>query len=219
MRRIPLFPLPVVLFPGAPMPLHVFEPRYRQMVAYCIEHDSRFGLLYHDPDRHGPYEVQPGQVGCVAEILKMQPLPDGRSLIVCRGKDRFRVEDGIESGMKFHEALVGPYEDEGGEEDPAGMVPRRHRSIALLHDVLEEVVRYRGTLPAIDAHAEAGFQLAQVIRIDPAWQQDLLETRSERERLDQMDELMRALLEAARKTDEEAEEDDGRGGGPGFPAA
>lgn len=206
MRRLPLFPLPVVLFPGAPMPLHVFEPRYRQMVAYCIEHDSQFGLLYHDPDRHGPFEVQPGQIGCVAEIVKMQPLPDGRSLIVCRGKDRFRVEDGIESGMKFHEALVEPFGD-----DPAGsvlgMVPRRRKSIALLMRVLDEVVRYRGPLPTIDAHQEAGFQIAQVIRIDPLWQQELLRSRGERERLDRLDELLHALLEAAAQEDGETGDD------------
>lgn len=193
------------------MPLHVFEARYRQMVAYCIEHDSLFGLLYHDPDRHGPYEVRPGQVGCVAEILKMQPLPDGRSLIVCRGKERFRVEDGIESGMKFHEALVGPFEDE--EENLLGMVPRRRKSIALLRRVLDEVVRYRGPIPTIDAHEEAGFQLAQVVRLDPAWQQELLETRNERDRLRRLDELLHALLEAAELHDEEEARGGGGGGG------
>lgn len=177
------------------MPLHVFEPRYRQMVAWCLEHDRRFGLIYHDPDRHGPFGMEQGAVGCIAEILKMQPLPDGRSLILCRGESRFRVEDGIESPTAFYEALVEPF---GDDEDPGeyGMEERRRRSIELFYRVLGEVVRYEGPYPAIDADAESGFQIAQAIRIDPQWQQELLEIRSERDRLDCLDELMRAVLAA-----------------------
>ena len=193
MRRLPLFPLPVVLFPGAPMPLHVFEPRYRQMVARCVEGDSRFGLIYHDPDRHGPYVVEPGGIGCVAEILKFQPLPDGRSLILCRGDERFRVDDGVESGTPYYEALAAPYGDLG--DDQRGLVPRRRRSIALFHRVLEEVIHHPRPFPEIDARAEAAFQLAQTIKIDPEWQQMVLESRTETERLDLVDELMRTVLE------------------------
>jgi ATP-dependent Lon protease len=194
MRRLPLFPLPLVLFPGAPMPLHVFEPRYRQMVAHCVEADRRFGLIYHDPDRHGPYVMEPGGVGCVAEILKFQPLPDGRSLILCRGEERFRVEDGVESSAMYYEAVAEPYPDRD-DDDLRGMVQRRRRSIALFHRVLEEVIRHARPFPEIDARAEAGFQLAQTIRIDPDWQQVVLEARTERERLDLVDDLMRAVLE------------------------
>ena len=201
MRRLPLFPLPLVLFPGAPLPLHVFEPRYRQMVAHCVEADSRFGLIYHDPDRHGPFAMDAGGVGTVAEILKFQPLPDGRSLILCRGHERFQVEDGIESGNMYFEALVSPYEDI--EEDMRGMVVRRRRSIALFHQVLEDVVRYPRPFPEVDSHAETGFQIAQAIRIDAAWQQALLEIRRERERLSLLDDLLRAVIEAGRETDAE----------------
>ncbi|HEX8691181.1 MAG TPA: LON peptidase substrate-binding domain-containing protein [Longimicrobium sp.] len=197
MQRLPLFPLPLVLFPGAPLPLHIFEPRYRQMVARCVEGDGRFGLLYHDPDRHGPFQMEPGRVGTVAEIFKFQPLPDGRSLILCRGRERFRVEDGIESGTPYYEALVGPYEDE--PEDGEGMVARRRVSLGLFHRVLREVVEYRESFPEIDLDDEAGFQIAQAIRIDPSWQQGLLEARTERARLDLLDDLLRAVLEASQE--------------------
>ena len=207
MRRLPLFPLPIVLFPGAPIPLHVFEPRYRQMVAHCVEGDSRFGLIYHDPDRHGPYRLETGGVGTVAEILKFQPLPDGRSLILCRGHERFQVEDGIESGNMYFEALVSPYEDL--DDDQRGLVPRRRRSIALFHRVLDEVVRYPHPYPEVDDRAETGFQIAQAIRIDPVWQQALLETRRERDRLALLDDLLRAVIEAGREVaEEEGEEED-----------
>jgi Lon protease-like protein len=191
-HRLPLFPLPIVLFPGAPMPLHVFEPRYRQLVAHCVEGDGRFGLLYHDPDRHGPFEAEEGQVGCVAEILDFQPLPDGRSLIFTRGRERFRVEDGIESETMYDECVAAPYGD--WEEPALGLLSRRQRSIALFNRVLTEVVRHAPPLPEMDAKEETAFQLAQAIRIDPAWQQSLLELRSERDRLDQLDALMEAVL-------------------------
>ncbi len=192
MRRLPLFPLPVVLFPGGPMPLHVFEPRYRQMVAHCVEGDRTFGLVYHDPDVEGPFLVEPGRVGCTAEILNYQPLPDGRSLVLVRGGERFEVEDGIESPHLYWECVAAPYTDAGAP------VPRtrRRRTIGLFYDVLEHVVGHPKPFPEIDDTAETAFQLAQAIRVDPTWQQRLLESRSEAERLDQVEGLLRAVLEA-----------------------
>jgi Lon protease-like protein len=198
MRRLPLFPLPVVLFPGALLPLHVFEPRYRRMMAYCLEGDRRFGVVYHDPDRAGPYEVEPGQVGCVAEILRFEPLSDGRSMVLAGGRERFRVEDGIESDAPYYEALVDEYPDLDGKR--RRIVERRHASIALFHRVLEEVLDHDGPLPPFNPRSEMAFQLAQVIRVDPLWQQALLETRGERPRLDQIDALLHTVLEGGAGT-------------------
>ena len=198
MRRLPLFPLPVVLFPGGPMPLHIFEPRYRQMVAHCVEGDSTFGLLYHDPDRSGPFTVETGQVGCTAEILNYQPLPDGRSLVLVRGGERFAVEDGIESPNLYWECVAAPYADD--DEPVAG--ERRRRSIELFYEVLERVVKHPRPFPEIDDEAETAFQLAQAIRVDPPWQQRLLVRRSEEDRLEQLDDLLGALLDAGLEYDE-----------------
>lgn len=193
MRRLPLFPLPIVLFPRAPMPLHVFEPRYRQMVAHCVEGDSRFGLVYHDPERDGAFDLETARVGCVAHIVKFQPLPDGRSLILIRGEERFRIEDGIESAAMYHEALAAPYSDR--TEDVRGLVVRRRISIALFHRVLREVIEYQSSYPEIDDRIETAFQIAQAIRVDADWQQELLENREERGRLRQIDALLRSVLE------------------------
>jgi len=192
MQRLPLFPLPIVLFPGAPMPLHIFEPRYRQMVARCVEGDGRFGLVYHDPDRHGSFQTEEGQVGCVAEILDFQPLPDGRSLIFTRGRDRFQVEDGIESDTLYWECVAAPYGD--WEEPTLGLLARRQHSVDLFYRVLAEVFEQPRPFPEMDVQEETAFQLAQAIRVDAAWQQSLLELRSERDRLDQVDALLDAVL-------------------------
>jgi len=205
--RLPLFPLPVVLFPGAPMPLHIFEPRYRQMVARCVEGDGRFGLIYHDPDRHGPFTSEPGRVGTVAEILKYQPLPDGRSLIFCRGIERFVIEDGIESDTPYYEAVVSPYEDE--PDDSVDLGERRRESVALFFRVLREAVGHDEELPVVDPGREVGFRIAQAIRIDPEWQHKLLQTDTEAGRLDLLDGLLRTVLDAHARGEWKPEEDEG----------
>ena len=104
LRRLPLFVLPTVLFPGALLPLHVFEPRYRQMAARCLETDKRFGVLYHDGERWGPFALREGGIGCVAEIVRFQPLPDGRSLLLTQGLERFRIVD-EHGGIRPHVRL------------------------------------------------------------------------------------------------------------------
>jgi Lon protease-like protein len=193
-RTLALFPLHVVLFPGATMPLHIFEPRYRQMVAHCLEGDRRFGLVYHDPDRQGPFLGEEGRVGCMANIARFQPLPDGRSLIVAEGEERFRVTGEMEVAEMYYAAEVAPL-DPGG--DPAPATPaRRDASLALFRAAVARLSERGETppLPEIDLERDASFQLAQVIRIDPAWQQQLLEIPGETARLDHLDEMLRRVI-------------------------
>src|SRR3989441_9633240 len=89
-RELPIFPLPIVLFPGAPQPLHIFEPRYRQLLADCLATDRRFGVAYVPAERDaggGPVP-RPGDVGGVALIRNTQGLPDGRSNVLTGGGRR-----------------------------------------------------------------------------------------------------------------------------------
>jgi Lon protease-like protein len=189
------------LVPGARIPLHVFEPRYRQMVARCIEYDGRFGLLFHSDARYGPFRVESGRVGCVAEIKQFEPLPDGRSLLVSEGLGRFRIEDGIESAELYHEALVEDYVDEA--EDPRVVVGRRHRSIELFRQVLRALKEDGELARGLDAAQEVSFSLAAAIEIDASWQQGLLELRRETQRLARIDEVTRRLLTVLRSRDED----------------
>jgi Lon protease-like protein len=192
MRRLPLFPLPVVLFPGAVMPLHIFEPRYRQMVARCLEADKRFGLVYQDPDDERDFEME-GCVGCVAEIIEFQPLPDGRSLLLSAGRERFVVHDGIESGAPYLEALVDEYADDAAGEPP--LDHQRLASVELFYRTLRALDCPPESIPSIDRAGDVSFQLAQCIRIDPSWQHRLLLSRTERERLEQLDALFQSILD------------------------
>lgn len=191
--RLPLFPLPVVLFPSAPMPLHIFEPRYRRMVARCLETDRRFGLVYHDADARGPFLTEEGRVGCVAEIEDFQLLPDGRSLLVARGVERFAIEDGIESDEPFYEALVHALPDD--PDDAAELAGQRGRSLALFQAVVAALAEDPERLPELDVKRELSFPLVRTLDVEPAWQQAFLEVRRERHRLELLDAVFQAALE------------------------
>jgi len=204
-RRLPLFVLPTVLFPGARLPLHVFEGRYRQMVARCLEYDRRFGVLFHRKDLHGPFRVEAGRVGCVAEIAAFSPLPDGRSLMITEGVERFRIVDAVESETPYHEALVEKYSDT--DEDDVELIVRRQSSVELFRTLLRSLPDATSEMPKLDLRGELSFVIASAIAIDPAWHQGVLELRSERDRLDQIDELLRVALET-RLGDESVSEGD-----------
>lgn len=91
---IPLFPLNVVLFPGLPLQLHIFEPRYRQMIRKCLDHSSPFGVVYIRSGQEvlGP-NAEPYAVGCAAHIVQHEPLADGRCNIIVIGRERFRIHN------------------------------------------------------------------------------------------------------------------------------
>lgn len=191
--RLPLFPLPLVLLPGAPMPLHIFEPRYREMLSDCLEGDGRFGLVYHDWDRQGPFLCEEGRVGCVAEIKKHETLEDGRSLILVEGSERFRISDGIESESSYFEGLVTPFFDDAVV--PANeLAVRRRESIELFESVVASLPEAPERLPTLEPEKEVSFVLAQTIQVDPSWHQHLLELQDEGARLAIVDRIFRAAL-------------------------
>ena len=190
---MPLFPLPVVLLPGAALPLHIFEPRYRTLVEDCLRADRRFGMVCHDWDAQGPFLSEEGRIGCVAELVEHQRLPDGRYVIAVRGLERFRILDGIESETLYFEALVTPYRD---VRPPSGdgIVRRRRASIELFHEVVAALPERPDNVPTLEPELETSFLLAQTIDIEATWLQELLERRTEAERLDELDRIFRAVL-------------------------
>ncbi|CAN8312604.1 unnamed protein product [Cochlearia groenlandica] len=86
--ELPLFPLPLVLFPGATIPLQIFEYRYRVMMQTLLQSDLRFGVVYSDA-----VSGSAAGVGCVGEIVKHERLVDDRFFLICKGQERFRVTD------------------------------------------------------------------------------------------------------------------------------
>ncbi|MGK7926966.1 MAG: LON peptidase substrate-binding domain-containing protein [Spirulina sp.] len=127
-RELPLFPLPdVVLFPGRPLPLHIFEFRYRIMMNTILESDRRFGVLMFDPTQN---EIT--GVGCCAEVIHFQRLPDDRMKILTLGQQRFRVLEYVRE-KPYRVGLVEWIEDNPTQED---LRPTATEVEQLLRDVV-----------------------------------------------------------------------------------
>ena len=201
-HQLPLFPLPVVLFPGVPLPLHIFEPRYRQMLSDIRVGKNMFGLAYFDTTT-SEREVPPmGHVGCVAEVTETQTVADGRSNILTIGVIRYRIESYIERGDPYLFAEVSYFEDE--EEDET-LLAGASREVAETFTRIAQAVRTindeRATLPDIsDTEPQRlSFLVAAAMEIEADVKQELLELRSTSERL----ERLRGMLNIAVKGYEE----------------
>jgi Lon protease-like protein len=173
--RLPIFPLSVVLFPGTPLPLHIFEPRYRRMLADCLAADRKFGITPPGAEREQP---DPGTVGCIAEVRVNQELPDGRSNIVVLGGSRFVVRRDLNEALPYHVAAVELFDDEAGSE-PAHealvrlgeLFSRYHGLLRQLHDLEPEEV----SLP--ENPAALSFHVSAAVECDPGVKQRLLSER------------------------------------------
>lgn len=92
MIDLPLFPLGTVLYPGMPLSLHIFEPRYKEMIEYCITEDRPFGVVLIEKGQEVGAPAQPHMIGCTANISQTQPLKDGRMNLVAIGGERFHIK-------------------------------------------------------------------------------------------------------------------------------
>lgn len=196
-RELPLFPLPIVLFPGVPLPLHIFEPRYRQMLSDIRVTNSLFGLSYFDAETSGKEVPVAGHVGCVAEVTEAQSLPDGRSNILTVGLIRYRTDKYVERGDPYLVARISFFEDE--EEDKEELSERSHE-VAETFTRIARAVRIindeRANLPDIaDTEPQRlSFLVAAAMELDSQVKQELLELRQTSERLRRLrDMLARAV--------------------------
>jgi Lon protease-like protein len=196
-RELPLFPLPVVLFPGMPMPLHIFEPRYRTMLSDISARDSLFGLSYFDATSSNSEIPPAGHIGCVAEVTETQSLPDGRSNVLAVGVIRYEVEDYVEREDPYLVVRVNFFED---EDDPGQKVLTSSRDVAAMFMRVANSIRIindeRGNLPDIsDTEPQRlSFLVAAAMELEVEMKQELLELRSTSERLDRLrDSLARVV--------------------------
>ncbi|HEY6802570.1 MAG TPA: LON peptidase substrate-binding domain-containing protein [Pyrinomonadaceae bacterium] len=187
--ELPLFPLPVVLFPGVPLPLHIFEPRYRQMLEDISQSNNLFGLAYFDAavaDRDLP---QIGTVGCVAEVTETQTFPDGRSNILTIGVVRYRIESYVERGDPYYVARVKFFEDDEEDEEAlsnageevAQTFTRIARAVRTINDERVNLPDISGT-----EARRLSFLVAAAMEIDIEIKQELLELVSTLERLERL---------------------------------
>lgn len=170
-KRIPLFPLDVVVFPGTPLPLHIFEPRYKLMIQRCLENHCEFGILLARSDEIAP-------VGCTAQIVKVvKQYPDGRMDILTVGQNAFRVLELINE-QPYLEGEVEYLDDEVGS-----LTPEAQQELLKLYEQCHTLIYGRAPQrPEVDADCSVTFQIAAQLPLEVESKQKLLEIRAEPER-------------------------------------
>ena len=183
---LPLFPLDLVLLPGVPLPLHVFEPRYKEMIAECLDEKKPFGVVR--ASSNGVAEI-----GCTAEIVEVtKRYDDGRMDILTRGVERFEVLQ-VHEERTFLEAEFTVIEDEPGTPTS---------------DLVQQAVHLHGEIVKLaGADAEGpeegaehlSFLLAGSLPLDLDFKQKLLTTLSEPKRLQAVISYLEAVLPGLRR--------------------
>jgi len=180
-----LFPLSTVLFPGAALNLHIFEPRYKQMVSECLEGGEAFGVcLIRDGDEAGDPDVMPYEVGTTAEIGDVTQLENGRYYISTVGRRRFRVERVIAREPYLLVDVSYLPEDEVDDEAAIATLLREIREV--FNDYLRLLVEFSGMHADIalpDDPVDASFLIGDALQVADSMKQRLLELSSTEQRL------------------------------------
>ncbi len=213
-RELPIFPLPLVLFPGVPQPLHIFEPRYRQLLADCLAGDRRFGIAYVTATEQAEAAAvpNPGDVGCVAYIQSARELPDGRSDILTEGERRFVLLEWCPSDRLYRRARVEEFDDDPVDPAEAGPLASEVR------DCFARVLSsFEGPVELPTDPTTLSFRVAGALELEPGAKQALQAERSTTLRLRRLVALLKPLAaDAARHAVvRERARRNGRGAGEG----
>jgi Lon protease-like protein len=181
--ELPLFPLSTVLYPGLPIPLHVFEERYREMFGRILDGDRRFGVvaIVHGHEVGGSAVYHP--VGCLAEVRDVRRYPDGRLDVVARGERRFRI-DGVAQAAPYIVAEVTTLGESKGRSASERIVPVTrlfNRYVTTLLEIAGEDEIEQVDLP--DDPVAASYLVAAGLQVDLPDKQNLLAVPSAAERL------------------------------------
>jgi Lon protease-like protein len=191
--RLPIFPLNHVLFPGELLPLHIFEPRYRRLLADCLEGDERFGITAAE-------SPGPDSIGCVARIRGTQVMADGRSNIVVLGERRFCIQALLNADTPYLVAAIEEFSDDTGTNPlPAESDALRHLATAL-RETLGILADQPGESTAWDPDPETfTFQVAGLVQLEAAARSALLTCTSTRERARTLASLLPAQITQLRQ--------------------
>lgn len=186
MALLPLFPLEVVLLPGTPLPLHIFEPRYKEMIGECLANDAPFGVVR-------AVEEGIADVGCTAEIVTVtKEYPDGRLDLIAEGRKRFEVlEVNQERSFLRAEVLMVPDEPGLAEREEKVRAIQLHLEILSLAGAVQD-------LSAADQN-QLSFYLAGSLPLDLDFKQKLLGMRSEVQRIQEVAAYLEGILPKLRR--------------------
>jgi len=186
---LPIFPLDLVLLPGAPLPLHIFEPRYKEMISECLEQKKPFGIVRAS-------EEGVAGIGCTAEIVSVtKKYDDGRMDILTRGVERFEVLQ-VNEERAFLRAEISLIEDD--DDEPARAASTLVEQAVRLHAEIVKIAGAELSGPDEAAH-NLSFLLAGSLPLDLDFKQNLLATLSETKRLEAVVGYLEAVLPGLRR--------------------
>ena len=195
---LPLFPLPnVVLFPNVFLPLHIFEPRYREMVADAAANDRLIGMVLLRPGWERDYEGRPPiyPIGCSGVMTHVERLPDGRYNLVLRGLERYRIlEENHDRSYRL--ASIEPLHERALSRDDRDAV-RSHRT-KLETMLAPAIIGGDAKIPAAMSDEDLVNALAQYLDLEPLEKQALLEQPCLRSRAESLIELLEMKIMMAR---------------------
>ncbi len=205
MERIPLFPLNTVLFPRAPLRLHIFEERYKLMIGRCVDERAPFGVVLIRSGEEVGGRAEPYDIGTSARITHVQRLPDGRMNIHALGTRRFRILD-LDQSEPYLQANVEELSSEDvdtpeAEADAQRVAALFSEQYRLLMAVTGQWVRSVGLPNEPDRLADL---VAAHVDLPPPIKQELLETLSVPSRLRREAELLGELIRKLTKRWEES---------------
>lgn len=185
---IPLFPLQKVLFPKMILPLHIFEERYKEMIAACTAGDTVFGVVHSD-------DLQPGAIGTTARVQKvLRTYDDGRMDLLASGEERFRVLSLIED-RAYLRAEIESLDDTPNEEITQGaledMVTMYRSFIARLGLETQQRQQLEELVVELEGEREISYVIGQTIGLDTSGQLDLLAERSPQARIRKLTEELK----------------------------
>lgn len=200
--RVPIFPLAgAILFPRSQLPLHIFEPRYREMVRDSIDSGGRIAMIQpvqaNDSEHHDDLRAPLFEVGCIGDLVSVEELEDGRYNIVLLGTDRFRLGKEIDHGSDYRLAEVEVDTFDDGEPEPLGLAERAEveQEARRLGNVLGLAVDW-DSVSRLDDETLVN-AIAQVAPFDIGAKQALLEAPGLSERTDLLVQLMQFHRAAA----------------------
>lgn len=194
MPEIPLFPLNVVLMPGTPLPLHIFEERYKQMVNECLESGEEFGMVLSD-------EAGTREVGCTASISELvERYDDGRLVILVEGSQRFKLNNILSGNTARKPYYVGEIEYLQDEEAAEDLSTLAEENIALLERVVEAATEGSVDIEVEPPYRNLSFGIAGRIEFELETRQELLEIPTEKGRLERLKELLSEAADRLERT-------------------
>jgi Lon protease-like protein len=204
-----LFPLPnVVLFPGILLPLHIFEPRYRQMLADAMQADRMITMVLLKPDDEESVEGECPifEVACIGRVVHHEPLADGRSNLVLQGLSRVRIESELLTDRMYRMARVTRLDDHYPASPDAGMTAATERAVRMLCEICRLVGRASDAKKLEDASELPPGRFcdlaAHCLNVDIRAKQELLSELNVMRRLESLLAWVDALLTVLRQRDE-----------------